>query len=181
MPLLLYLENNHRNTLSNLSEGPARSTTSEASCLLQLQLSFESDKIGVALNVAGLQLQYKEPRKTSDQCHWILAMIALSTNDATVLAGVGHALKLDIDKSTESCLRWPIDSGDRTLGDPAKMPERCCIECFQHDQIVLDIFMLTDFKWRWPSSESRGGRCQIYRLVPGNQSSTDSKGPMDDV
>ena len=58
---------------------------SEASCLLQLQSSFESDKIGVALNVAGLQLQYKGPRKTSDQCHWILAMIALSVNSATVL------------------------------------------------------------------------------------------------
>ena len=34
MPLLLHLENNRRNALSHLSEGPARSIMSEASCLL---------------------------------------------------------------------------------------------------------------------------------------------------
>ena len=80
----------------------ARSLISEFSDILKLECSVESNKIAVSLNLNGLQLYYIGPKKIIDDYQWILAMVALSAGDATVLENIEEPLKLEDSERKES-------------------------------------------------------------------------------
>ncbi|KAL8855088.1 MAG: hypothetical protein Q9221_000285 [Calogaya cf. arnoldii] len=90
-----------------------RSLMSEFSDVSSLDCSVEADKISIALNVAGLQLQLRDDGRITSReaCRFALAMIALSTDDASVLCGDGDRLMIS-GAAANLWLHWPDDGED---------------------------------------------------------------------
>ena len=81
-----------------------RSLMSEFSDIVQLQCSVESDKISIALNVAGLQICCTGPNKSTEQCCYILCLIAMSAGDATAFGNIEKVVDYKDDDLTR--LSW---------------------------------------------------------------------------
>ena len=114
---------------------------SQCDAVWQLDASIAMDKIGIVLNITGLQLYFKGPRRSHDECRWVLAMVALSAGDVTVLGGVDGALKLGSDTGARSWLHWSTGRVHTMAFDNTIVAEQC-IERIHYDHIVLDLFVL---------------------------------------
>jgi Heterokaryon incompatibility protein (HET) len=122
--------------------------------IITLKSLYESDKISIAVNLAGLQLCYKGPETTHDQCRWILAMLALFAGDLAILCGNGPAVLMSAGVQSTSWLRWSHEVTDFTFSfsGPA-FPERAGIISLQHERIILDLLVLKDYTTLVPSTK----------------------------
>lgn len=130
-----------------------RSFMAEFHDILRLESSSETDKIGISLNVVGLQLFFKGVNKSSEECKWILAMIALCAGDLTVLGGAGELVKPDAKSETVSWLHWAEDDDDDiATTSPANISNPCSIESIDCSQITMDVFVLKKTGFHTPSN-----------------------------
>jgi len=122
--------------------------------IIDLKSSYVSDKIAIAANVAGIELCYKGPETTHDQCRWILAKLALFAGDLAILCGNGPALQMTAEVNSSSWMRWfnEIDNYAFTLSGPA-FPERASIVSIHHERIILGLLVLKDYTILVPSTK----------------------------
>ncbi|KAL8993035.1 MAG: hypothetical protein Q9169_006646 [Polycauliona sp. 2 TL-2023] len=136
----------------------ARSLMSEFSDIPSLNCFVEADKISIALNVAGLRLLFNKTSISKGDCQFILAMIALSTNDVSVLCGDGDRLTIP-GKPTDSWLRWLDDGEDfmTTMGIPHLEIAQSIKRVSERD-IELDALFVLDMEPKFP-------REVVYRAI----------------
>ena len=109
---------------------------------MKLGCAVETDKISISINAVSLQLLFSGPDRSKDQCRWILAMIALSAGDATVLGGVEKALKFDKGDHTdvaESWFRWQDQFEDPMTNFGGSRLREPFIPSIDLDHITLDL------------------------------------------
>ena len=139
----------------NVKRWERRSPMAQFNGIIGLKSSHETDKIGIAINVAGLQLYYAGPEMSVHQCRWVLAMLALAAGDLTTLCGAGPAIRLSADTDALSWLRWYNHFEDTTasLSDPTfSRPSH--IVSIDPEHIVLDLFILEQCRFHNPSTNS---------------------------
>ena len=126
---------------------------------MDLPCSIESDKIGISFNIVGLQLSFWGPKKSRDECRWILAMVALLSGDPTVLCGVEEPLVFKDPQSlrpTQSWLRWYDSNEDPFMAfGGSKMDELPCILAIKFEAIKLKMLGLQLLSLREPESLSK--------------------------
>lgn len=134
-----------------------KSLMSAFSDIDQLDCSVRTDKVCIAINTANLQLYFTGQDKSSDQCRWLLAMIALSAGDAIALCGIDDLLKLgyDNERSSYSWLNWSNDGGDTMeVSGASTLREPSGIKKVAQDHITLDLLYFSDFDIKGPSDIS---------------------------
>ncbi|KAL8668984.1 MAG: hypothetical protein Q9168_006406 [Polycauliona sp. 1 TL-2023] len=115
-----------------------------------LGCSVESDKISIALNVVGLSLLLNRSSISKQTCRFLLAMIALSANDANVLCGDGDRLTIP-GVAMESWLHWPKDITDPLKGMGVSYSDITqSIAMVTESQIELDLLFIVDKALRYP-------------------------------
>ena len=135
-----------------IGEVRGRSLISEFSDICQLACSVQSDILCIAINVSGLQVYFTGQIRSPNECRWILAMVALSVGDATVLGGIGEVLRVEDRPGTASWLNWVDDLEDTmTRVGYSKLQEPTCIESIDQYQITLDLLDFTYSDFRVPS------------------------------
>ncbi len=122
-----------------------RSLISEFSDIHQLACSSQTDLVSIAINVAGLQVYFTGEIQSPNECRWVLAMVALSAGDATVLGGIDEALRVEDRAGTPSWLNW-VDDLENTMTRVgySKLPESRCIKSIDQYQITLDLLDFTN-------------------------------------
>jgi Heterokaryon incompatibility protein (HET) len=132
-----------------------RSPMAQFNGIIDLNSSFETDKIGIGMNVAGLQLYFTGPKKSVHECRWILAMLALSAGDLSALCGTGSAIQTSAETNVPSWLRWNNRFEDfvACLSDFA-IPETSHILSISPECINLDLLVLEHYSIRTPSTNS---------------------------
>ncbi|KAL8713849.1 MAG: hypothetical protein Q9220_001994 [cf. Caloplaca sp. 1 TL-2023] len=134
---------------TSMGQAAGRSLMSEFSDISSLQCSIESDKISIALNIAGLGLFFNGHSDSVETCRWILAMIALSADDASVLCGVGDQLVLH--DGTRSWMHWPEESENYlTQIGVAHQTLAGSIGSVQAAGIELDLWAIGGCQLHWP-------------------------------
>ena len=129
-----------------------RSLISEFSDIDQLACSSLTDVPCIAMNIAELQVYFTGHVRSRNECRWVLAMVALSAGDATVLDGVDEILRVEDDASTPSWLNWANDLEDTmTRVGYSKLRRPMCIESIDQYQITLDLLLFTDTNLQHPS------------------------------
>ena len=129
-----------------------RSLISEFSDICQLACSVQSDILCIAINVSGLQLYFTGQIRSLNECRWVLAMVALSAGDATVLGGIDEVLRVEDRAGTPSWLNWVGDlENTMTRVGYSKLQEPTCIKSIDQYQITLDVLDFTDSDLRVPS------------------------------
>jgi len=135
-----------------------RSLMSEFNDNMKLKCTVESDKISISINTAGLQLLFSGLHESRDKCRWILAMIALSSGDATVLGSVEEQLKFDGDNHTdhaESWVHWQDEFEDpMTDFGGSRLREPSCITAIDPEHITLDLLCFRACIPKKPTSHS---------------------------
>ncbi|KAL8952529.1 MAG: hypothetical protein Q9222_001559 [Ikaeria aurantiellina] len=122
---------------------------SEFSDISSLQCSIESDKISIALNIGGLGLFFNGHSQSTETCRWILAMIALSADDASILCGIGDQLVLENGRS--SWLYWPEESEScMTQIGVAHQTLAGSIGSVRPAEIRLDLWAMSGCQLHWP-------------------------------
>jgi hypothetical protein len=131
-----------------------RSPMAQFNSIIHLNSSFETDKIGIAANVAGLQIYYKGPEMSNSQCRWILAMLALFAGDLASLCGNGPAIQMTEGIRHSSWLRWwnSLENIIFSLSGPI-FPKRPGIVSINHERIILDLLVLEQYTLNSPSTE----------------------------
>ncbi|MCJ1364008.1 hypothetical protein MMC16_003117 [Acarospora aff. strigata] len=125
------------------TEGQGRSLMSEFSDIYLLESSVQTDKICIAINISGLQLYFMGHDKSADECRWILAMIALSAGDATVLGGIDDPLMPEDGSGRPSWLHWANDLEDTMINlGASELREPACIASIDQHHITLDLLLL---------------------------------------
>ena len=113
---------------------------------MKLACTIVTDKISLSINIAGLQFLYMGGEKSSDQCRWTLAMIALAAGEAIVLCGVEAALfKYEISPPCrlESWLRWYDEVEDPMIDfGGSKLEQPPCISIANEFVASFDLFAL---------------------------------------
>ena len=107
-----------------------------------LECSVPTDKVSIAINTANLQLYFTGRDKSSDECRWLLALIALSAGDASALCGVEDLLKVNggAGVPSYSWLHWSNDGEDTMIfTGPTKLREPSCIKVMDQYKITLDL------------------------------------------
>ena len=129
-----------------------RSLISEFSDICQLACSVQSDILCIAINVSGLQVYFTGQIRSPNECRWVLAMVALSAGDATVLGGIDEVLKVEDRPGTPSWLNW-VDDLENTMTRVgySKLQEPTCIKSIDQYQITLDLLDLSYSDFRVPS------------------------------
>ena len=132
-----------------------RSLICEFSDIFQLACSIQSDILGIAINISGLQVYFTGQIRSPNECRWVLAMVALSAGDATVLGGADEVLRVEDLPGTPSWLNWVNDSENiMTRVGYSKLQDPTCIKSIDQYQITLDLLDLTYSDFRVPSCKS---------------------------
>jgi Heterokaryon incompatibility protein (HET) len=123
--------------------------------IINLKSTVETDKIGIAVNIAGFQLYFTGSTKSPHQCRWILAMLALSAGDVTSLCGSEITIKVSSESNQSSWLRWNADSENfvASLSAPT-FPRRSDITYIDPSHIILDLYVLEHCTPYNPSTDS---------------------------
>ncbi len=129
-----------------------RSLISEFSDICQLACSVQSDILCIAINVSGLQVYFASQIRSPNECRWVLAMVALSAGDATVLGGIDEVLRVEERTGTPSWLNW-VDDLENTMTRVgySKLQEPTCIKAIDQYQITLDVLDFTNSDFLVPS------------------------------
>jgi Heterokaryon incompatibility protein (HET) len=132
-----------------------RSPMAQFNDIIDLNCSFEADKVGVAVNAAGLQLYYRGPQMSNNQCRWILAMLALFAGDLSILCGTGPAIQLTDQVNSPSWLRWchDLENNIFALYGPV-FPKRASIVSIDHERIILDLLVLENYTLHIPCTKT---------------------------
>ena len=129
-----------------------RSLMSEFSDINQLACSSQTDILCIAINIAGLQVYITGEIRSPNECRWVLAMVALSAGDATVLGGIDEELRVEDRPGTPSWLNWVEDlESTMTSVGYSKLSEPTCIKSIGQYQITLDLLDFTNSTLRVPS------------------------------
>ncbi|KAG8533931.1 uncharacterized protein KY384_001672 [Bacidia gigantensis] len=125
---------------------------------MKLGSTIESDKISISMNIVGLQLIYFCPRRTEDQCKWILAMLALSSGEALALCGIEEALTIDNPHAqypAESWLRWydEIEDPMSPFGG-SRLEQPSYIAAIDERYINLELFCIQKLSFLIPTVDS---------------------------
>jgi Heterokaryon incompatibility protein (HET) len=134
---------------------PKRTPMSQFNSIINLSSSFETDKISIAANIAGLQIYYKGPQMSNNQCRWIISMLALCAGDLSILCGTGPAIQMTNGINRPSWLRWWDDLEDLVFatGGP-KFPKRPSIISISQERIILDLLVLEHYSYGQASAKS---------------------------
>jgi len=113
--------------------------------VFELNVSIETDKIGIVINLTGLQIYFTGSEKSKDQCRWIVSLLALSASDASVLSSVDQSITVDPNFKIASWLRWSRDiQGSIPLNSAPRLPEQPQILILDHQKITLDLLTFPD-------------------------------------
>ena len=130
-----------------------RSLISEFSDIHRLACLYQTDVLCIAMNVAGFQIYFTGHLRSSNECRWVLAMVALSAGDATVLDGVEELLSVDDSVGTPSWLNWTNElEKTMTMVGYSKLREPMCIKSIDQYQITLDLLEFTNSTLQHPSA-----------------------------
>jgi Heterokaryon incompatibility protein (HET) len=115
--------------------------------LQRLSCLFQRDIISISLNVSGIRLNYNSDITHQRECRYILAMIALSAGDASVLGGEGSLMyRMDYYPSRQPILYWPevcaADWSGLTYSSSSKVPNDARIWNITLERALLDAFVL---------------------------------------
>ena len=136
-----------------IGKARGRSLISEFSDIHQLACSSQTDILCIAINVAGLQVYFTGEIRSPNECRWVLAMVALSAGDATVLGGIHEALRVEDRAGTPSWLNWVEDlENTMTSVGYSKLPEPTSIKSIDQYQITLDLLDFTNSTLWVPSA-----------------------------
>jgi Heterokaryon incompatibility protein (HET) len=132
-----------------------RSPMAQFNGIMDLNSCFETDKIGIGVNVAGLQLYYTGPDMSIDQCRWLFVILALSAGDLTSLCGTGPGIQISAETNVSSWLRWNdrLEDFIACLSD-FTLPEPSHILSIHPEYIHLDLLVLEHYSLRTPSTKS---------------------------
>ncbi|OAL43422.1 hypothetical protein IQ07DRAFT_299788 [Pyrenochaeta sp. DS3sAY3a] len=116
---------------------------------VQLQLlncSYEKDIISISLNASGIRLSFNGDVARQRECRYILAMIALSAGDASVLGAEGLPMhRMDVP-GHQPLLHWPREyESDWSRLAAQSMPRICDdakIWAINSERVSLDTFFL---------------------------------------
>ncbi|KAF7513586.1 hypothetical protein GJ744_008880 [Endocarpon pusillum] len=125
--------------------------------IIELGSTYAKDKIGIAANVAGIQLYFTGSEKSVHQCRWILAMLALSAGDLSSLCGTGPAIPIQLSADEEgfSWLRWNISPEDFVASlSPPTFPQRSHFISIHPQCTILELLVLENYTLRTPSAVS---------------------------
>ena len=143
-----------------------RSLISEFSDLCQLACSVQSDILCIAINVSGLQVYFTGQIRSTNECRWILAMVAFSAGDATVLSGTDEVLRVEDRPGTPSWLNWVNESVDTmTRVGYSKLQEPTCIKSIDQYQITLDLLDFSNSTFWFPSEKTYGRAASLVSLI----------------
>lgn len=126
--------------------------------------SIEEDKISIAINLAGFQLDFVKRKRNMHQCRWIAALLALAAGDATVLCGTGESIEFKHQGNYgQSWLRWNDDLEDITItyGVP-RLSEESHIAAINVCYITLDLLFLKPFR---PQTASPGSLSKATAFI----------------
>ena len=132
-----------RRVVDGIHEKPPEPLLCQFQDLMQFDCSIESDRISIAVNAVKLQLSYQGGELSKEQGHWVLAMIALASGEATVLSSVGRPLILNHEKDKFARNSWlSLKSHSRDLMGPyggAVLRQPPCIRAIEPEYILLDL------------------------------------------
>lgn len=113
--------------------------------VFELSSSIETDKIGIVINMTCFQIRFTGNEKSRDQCRWIVSLLALSTNDGTVLGGVDDTIETASKFQIASWLRWTRDMEQSLPPHSApRLPEQPQITAIDIKKITLDLLVFRD-------------------------------------
>lgn len=121
--------------------------------IIDLNSLHETDKIGIAVNVAGLPLYFRGPKLSYPQCRWALAMLALSAGDLTPLSCTGPKIHLRAELNATSWLRWNSKDSMASYCPPT-FATLSHIVSIDPERIILDLLVLEHYTLQPPSSNS---------------------------
>ena len=143
--------------MNSRDEHVGKSLISAFSDIDLLECSVPTDKVSIAINTANLQLYFTGRDKLSDECRWLLALIALSASDASALCGVEDLLKINdgAGEPSYSWMHWSNDGEDTRIAlGPSKLREPSCITTVDQYGITLDLLCFIGFDVKKPSNFS---------------------------
>jgi hypothetical protein len=129
--------------------------------ILELQSSIETDKLSIAMNLAGLHIIYNGKERSHNDCRWILSLLALSAKDVTILGGTGVAVKPDSNSAPSAWLRWLYDPPFIPLDYAPGLPEQHHITAINPNCITLDLLILEHRHARLPTPGSTFAAAQF--------------------
>ena len=125
--------------------------------LIYLNASRGIDMLAVAANVAGLQLYFTGSDTSIHSIDWVLAMLALSAGDLSVLCGTGPAVHMQLSAKEEgrSWLRWNMNLENFVASlSPPSFLQRSQINSVHPHRIILDLFVFQHYILHTPSTLS---------------------------
>ena len=110
--------------------------------ILKLYATNPTDKISIALNVSGIQLAYLRGPQLTEECDWILAMMALAAGDASVLCGTSQRIRVT-DHSMKLKRTWlhRDDEPDFDRFAP-KLPLEMYDKEMSYEHVTLDLLLM---------------------------------------
>ena len=132
--------------------------------VLSRNSSIEEDKISIAINLAGFQLDFVKRNRSMHECRWIAALLALAAGDATVLCGTGDSIQFKYQGSYgQSWLRWNDDLEDITItyGAP-RLSGESHIAAINICYITLDLLFIKPFR---PQTASPGSLSRAIAFI----------------
>ena len=143
-----------RTLMRDTKEQPGRSLISEFSDIHRLACSSQTDLLCIAMNISGLQVYFTGQIRSANECRWVLAMVALSAGDATVLGGVDEILMAEDHDGIPSWLNWTNDLEETmTTVGASKLRNPACITSINQHEITLDLLDFTGCLLNAPSKK----------------------------
>jgi Heterokaryon incompatibility protein (HET) len=123
-----------------------RTPLAQFNSIIGMNSSRETDKIGISLNIAGIQLYLVGPHMSVHQCRWILAMVALCAGDLSTLCGCADTIQLSTEAKEVSWLRWSIETENFVASlSPPTFLKSSDIMFMDSKHVTLDLLVFEHF------------------------------------